>query len=168
MKYAYVQYIYPTYIWNRQSRGQIQVYTVHGSKHKLDQFLWIPGKTASPFIRNSDPKDLQVNEVSSNKMKPSINSKHPSCSLPGGSILKLQLSLESEKQSVLCHWLITQVWQFPDSENNVSMRGGGDLEKYSNWQKGRGNSYPPVSLFPPFIQEEVQNMQPLQTHILLG
>lgn len=95
MKYIYIY----TYIWNRQNRGfEFTLYTDPNTNMLI--FSEWPGKTISSFIRNN-PKDLQVNEVSSNKMKPSINCKHPSYSLPGGSILKLQLCLESENQSVL-------------------------------------------------------------------
>lgn len=80
-------------------------------------------------------------------MKPPINCKHLSGSLPRGLILKLQLHLESENQRVF--YVIDsslKLWQFPNSENNVSVRGIRTSQKYSNWQEGRGN--PSVSLFP--------------------
>lgn len=68
-------------------------------------------------------------------MKPHVYCKHPSHSLPGGSVLKLQLYLESEKQRVCC---VTdsslQLWQFPDREINVSVRGAGTSQTQSYWQ----------------------------------
>lgn len=82
---------------------------------------WKSGKNSSVYEKFKPLNNLQVNETSSNKMKPHTGCKHPLHSLPPRSISKLQLSLkhrmkDSVPDSSLAPWL-------PDSENNAQREG---------------------------------------------
>ena len=78
-------------------------------------------------------------------MKPSINCKHPSYSLPGGSILKLQLCLESENQSVLSLTHHSSGDSFQTVKQHLS-EGGRDQPEIQSLAGGQRKNSPYMSL----------------------